>query len=471
MVYRYKNISVLTLTIALMLGVVLSALVLRVNSPVKASTYPGLNGNLLYSKQGGDIANYTIYSKLGSNPAVPLTDGSQSDTNASWSADGRKIAFERTETGGGAQDIWYMDADGSNQIAIDQDNGDDDEFPDWAPDGNSLVYQSVADGDWDIYIHNISGGITTNLTDSEDNDTAPRISPDGTKIVYRNDSDGDNEIYVMDIDGQNPTKLTDDSSHDYHPSWTPDGERIVYTKRTGSNHAIYVIDADGDNETSLTSDSENTFIMPSVTPDGQKIIYSSNIGGDFDIYIMDIDGSSPSLLIEDENTVDYWGVYRPLTIAPTSTQPNPEISVNSDGSASIDIPALYIDSYDGVDSSSVSVTTNPSQGTVSVDDNGIVSYQQSSESSASLLSRLSRVFFPVVHADNNQDSFNYQVCSLSSSQLCSSGTVNVNLVQGASAELADTGSNEQYLFFWVLLTSLTIIAVLRRKANNTKQQF
>ena len=53
----------------------------------------------------------------GSNP-VNLTNNEAEDVSPAWSPDGTKIAFVSTRDS--QQDIYVMDADGSNQIEADR---------------------------------------------------------------------------------------------------------------------------------------------------------------------------------------------------------------------------------------------------------------------------------------------------------------------------------------------------------------
>lgn len=465
-----------TLNIRILTAFVLAALLvithLGASPTANAATFSGINGKLVYGSQGGDIANYTIFTKLGSQDADAITNGEQADTAPVWSANGTKIAFERTETGSAIlQDIWYMNADGTGKVAIAQDDGEDDEYPNWSPDGTKIVYQKRIDTERQIYVYNINTEETTQLTDDEDSNTSPSFSPDGSKIVYRNDSDGDNEIYVMDSDGSNQTRLTTNALQDYDPAWTPDGEKVVFTRRDGANHAIFIMNADGTNQTNLANDTDNTYIQPKPTPDGEKIVFSSDVGGSsLDVYEMGIDGSNITRIVEDDDTGDLWPSYQPLTIEPASSTPNPSISVNENGVASVDIPSLYTDSYEGIDPSSVNITSDPLSGSTSVSNSGAVTYTQSGSPEVGILDKIKDLFLPVAHAQSSTDSFAYEVCSLSSSELCSSGTVTVNLTTFSSGQLADTGVStipSTLIAGTALLSGVTLITA-RYVRNDSK---
>lgn len=131
------------------------------------------------------------------------------------SADGSKIVY----IGMGGSENWTatIDADGSNMVPIKNYAVSD---PAWSPDGTKIAY-SLGDKD-DIYVMSSDGTGDVNLTnDSNAHDRYPRWSPDGTKIVFASDRDGDYEIYVMDSDGSNVVQLTDNNYDDIYPSWSP----------------------------------------------------------------------------------------------------------------------------------------------------------------------------------------------------------------------------------------------------------
>ena len=74
-------------------------------------------------------------------------------------------------------------------------------------------------------------------------DGSPSWSSDGGRIAFDSLRDGNGEIYVMNADGSGQTRLTDDPGFDGSPSWSPDGSRIAFQSfRDGdANPEIYVM--------------------------------------------------------------------------------------------------------------------------------------------------------------------------------------------------------------------------------------
>ena len=89
-------------------------------------------------------------------------------------------------------------------------------------------------------------GLTrADLTNSADYDWYPSWSPDGGHIAFDSIRDGDLEIYVMGSDGSNPRRLTNSAGFDaWSPSWSPDGRYIAFASIRDGNFEIYVMELD-----------------------------------------------------------------------------------------------------------------------------------------------------------------------------------------------------------------------------------
>jgi hypothetical protein len=168
--------------------------------------------------------------------------------NPSWSPDGGRIVFSSGTGQPQDEEIWIIDADGSNARQL-TDNEARDFDPQFSPDGEQIVFSSELDspGFSEIYVMDADGGGVTQLTEVP-NSYSPAWSPDGTRIVYVSDQQGDGDIYVMDANGERPFLLTQDDggAEDRTPAWSPDGRWIVFaTNRDDEEFRWYAIDLQG----------------------------------------------------------------------------------------------------------------------------------------------------------------------------------------------------------------------------------
>lgn len=201
-----------------------------------------------------------------------LTRGS----SASWSADGRLVAYHASASGGGRpiksdpgaatndSDIFVVTVDGRGErrnitndpVAIDDD-------PDWSPDGRTILFTSHAVTDdpnnsatAEIFSTSAEvAGKPTRLTSNTEEERGPTWSPDGRRIAFACRRGGaDFEICVMNANGTGEIQLTDNAVADLTPSWSPDGRLIAFHRRVGERgqFQIFVINPDGSGERQLT---------------------------------------------------------------------------------------------------------------------------------------------------------------------------------------------------------------------------
>lgn len=224
------------------------------------------------------------------------------DNSPTWSPDGTKILFDTLRDGN--WQIYSMNPDGSNLTRL-SNNAFNDGVPSVSPDGSRIAFQSTRAGNEEICIMNSDGSDVKNLSNNYGEDSFPSWSPDGSKIVFESDRYGNWEIYTMNSDGTDQTRITDSNARDRRPYWSPDGTKIVF--QSGRNRRrmdIYVMNPDGSNQTRLTDNAANNR-HPSWSPDGDRIIFISNRDGNDEIYIMNADGSNQTRLTHNQSNESF----------------------------------------------------------------------------------------------------------------------------------------------------------------------
>jgi Tol biopolymer transport system component/DNA-binding winged helix-turn-helix (wHTH) protein len=192
------------------------------------------------------MSGFFIYKRLHSD-AVPapaqraltrlsFDDGLQ--FGASWSPDGRFIAYS-SDRGGGKLKIWVQQISGGDPVQITKGPGNDWQ-PDWSPDGKYIAYRSEH-GNGGLFIIPALGGVGLERRISPFG-YHPRWSPDGSKILFQTHFtwlDENDRFYVVQLDGKSPQEILAQSinEHDLWPAsamWHPDGKRVtVWVGRTG----------------------------------------------------------------------------------------------------------------------------------------------------------------------------------------------------------------------------------------------
>ena len=171
--------------------------------------------------------------------------------------------------------------------------------------------------DYDVYSANLDGHDMQRLTASSGYDAEATISPDGKTVVWTSVKDGDLDLYTMNLDGSNVRRLTEDVGYDGGAFFSPDSKRIVYRAAHPTDPSevakykellalrlvepgqleIFVMNADGSDKKQVTTTGASNF-SPYFHPDGKHIIFSSNIetrgeGGrpSFHLYLVRDDGT------------------------------------------------------------------------------------------------------------------------------------------------------------------------------------
>ncbi len=166
---------------------------------------------------------------------------------------------------------------------------------------------------FDIFVADLEGNITAQLTNEPGYDAEPTVSPKGDRIVFTSTRSGDLELYTMNLDGSDVVQITDELGYDGGAFFSPDGSKIIFRSSRPKTEAeikeykdllarglvqptemeLYICNADGSDLRQLTN-LGNANWSPFFHPSGEKIIFSSNhenAGGfPFNLYMIDLDG-------------------------------------------------------------------------------------------------------------------------------------------------------------------------------------
>jgi uncharacterized repeat protein (TIGR01451 family) len=288
-------------------------------APTPAPTpISSVNGRIAYSSVMGGNQDIYLMDADGTNQTRLTTDPS-SDIQPAWSPDGTKIAFVSGRFGD--NQIYVMNADGSNQTRLTGSirySG----APKWSPDGTKIVFASGRDENSEIYVMNADGSGQVNLTNNPADDSWPDWSPDGTRIAFMSIRPGDNtyEIYVMNADGSGVHNITNNLTVDEYPAWSPDGTKIVFGSFRNEGMGLYLMNADGSNQTQIPGTDNYDFYWPTWSPDGTKVLVSNNYPPSWDIYAVNVDGSGKVKLTTNPSE-DYQASWQrtPSAATPTPT--------------------------------------------------------------------------------------------------------------------------------------------------------
>jgi Tol biopolymer transport system component len=280
----------------------LGALALLLALPMTASaTYPGsVDGRLAMGS--GVNGNFDIYTVLPNGRALRrLTTDPLFDACPAWSADGKRIAWcHGVQAQTGIIDVWTMKANGTGKFQV-TDLGGRSFFPDYSPDGSTIVFNSDRDGGLIRgYLMDVDGSNLRRI-DVDMWVEYPSFSPDGTSIAFMGALGSNYEIFVADLATDATEQLTDSPGHDGWPSWSPDGSAIAFTTvrddcsfapsdlecwvtdQEDEHHDIWLIDPDGGDLRRVTPEFGH-FVAWS--PDGRYLLISG-----YALYVVRTDGS------------------------------------------------------------------------------------------------------------------------------------------------------------------------------------
>ncbi|MBX7535416.1 amidohydrolase family protein [Qipengyuania sp. GH1] len=211
------------------------------------------------------------FSLLGDIYTMPISGGTPTriaeglawEVQPRFSPDGNRIAFISDRAGG--DNLWIMDADGSNKLQVTKEDFRLINQPSWSPDGQYIVakkhfttQRSLGTGE--IWLYHVSGGGGVQLVKRASEVLQkelgePIYAPDGNAIYYtRNVSPGPIFEYAQDsnagifnverydIDTGEVTTAVGGYGGAVRPTPSPDGKRLAFVRRDKDKTQLWVKD-------------------------------------------------------------------------------------------------------------------------------------------------------------------------------------------------------------------------------------
>ncbi len=252
------------------------------------------------------------FTMLGDIYTVPITGGSAKriakgmawEVHPRFSPDGTRIAF--TSDRGGGDNIWIMNADGSDKRQLTKESFRLLNQPTWSPDGRFIAakkhfttQRSLGTGE--IWMYHVSGGGGVQVVERRDEALQkelgePIFAPDGKAIYYtRNTTGGNTFIYAQDsnagifaiekhdLETGEVTTAVDGYGGAVRPAPSPDGKEIAFVRRDKDTSQLWTKDIASGREkmiyAALDLDVQETWAVTGVypnmdwTPDSASIVF------------------------------------------------------------------------------------------------------------------------------------------------------------------------------------------------------
>lgn len=258
-----------------------------------------------------------------------------SNAEAYWSWNGQGIIFQSTREGRDCDQIFVMNADGTNQHLVSTGKGRT-TCGYFMPGDQRIIYASTHGSGpdcpaappftpgtyrwpvfsiYDLYTAKPDGSDVKPFMPHEGYDAEATVAPNGKWLVFTSERSGDIDLWKADIHGKHAQRLTDAVGYDGGAVWSPDSKLIAWRTNYPKGEVatakyrellkkhlvepmemdIWVMNADGTGKRQLTHLVGAAF-APVFSPDGKSVVFASNWedrqgkGRNFELYRINLDG-------------------------------------------------------------------------------------------------------------------------------------------------------------------------------------
>jgi serine/threonine protein kinase len=287
----------------------------RVVDADTAATYAS-SGHLLFVRQDtlfgqrfdpvrltliGDAAPISDQVLVESDPTARMSPVSASTTG---------LVAHRTGAGVTGQQFVWIDRAGTELEKV----GTSDVYrpanPVMSPDGRRVVLTRTLEENPDLWVLELSRGVSTRLTTDPAVDTFPLWSPDGKTIVFTSNRKGAFDLYQMPAAGGVEELLFASPLTKVPLDWSRDGRFLLYEvsdPKTGPD--LWALSLAGDRKSFPVVQTPFNENWGQFSPDGKWVAFQSNASGRVEVYLQSFPG--PGAMIPVSTTGGAQARWRP----------------------------------------------------------------------------------------------------------------------------------------------------------------
>ena len=208
-----------------------------------------------------------------------------------------------------AEDLWIANSDGSDPRRLTVDEGVESD-PYFSPDGKLIAFSAQYDGNTDVFIIPVTGGVPVRLTWHPGNDIVRGFTPDGGKVLFvsqRSDFSGRYfGLFSVKTTGGFPEKVA--VPNVWFAAFSPDGKYLAYTPlstaydqwkhyRGGRISTIWIMSITDNSIVKIPQPEEGCNDADPMWI-GNKIYFTSDRNGEFNLFSYDLTGKEVKQLTQ-----------------------------------------------------------------------------------------------------------------------------------------------------------------------------
>jgi dipeptidyl aminopeptidase/acylaminoacyl peptidase len=147
---------------------------------------------------------------------------------------------------------------------------------------------------------------------------SPQVSPDGKTVLYTvtyyniEENKAFRDIYTVSVSGGASSNLTESATNEFNAVWRPDGKKIGYLSASSGSVQLWEMNPDGSGKQRISS-VEGGITGFNYSPGGDKIFYIKSVKLDKDVHDLYPDLPKANARLEDDIMYRHWDTWHDYT--------------------------------------------------------------------------------------------------------------------------------------------------------------